>query len=537
MLDNLQDVFGAVTVGLLALSLVCLYCWLTYRPNLAFWTFCRRPFHRFKKIPSLFFIFVPFIYGFGLIVQDITDNLTDSEYRKVFFISDWQHRVLDSEGNHRLKVLFEDRKATGLWTNISSEMGYISQILYRIYPKNADKVSEFLKSPVEFAKCNKEQARKFVNTIYYEAKNWAYLQKNYFAELESIQRRIDFSRSTFLVSTWGVVLFPLLVIVSFVRLYRQPQNTITKSKLPIKLLKVLSLLVAVSIFGWFGYDRAETNFNERAFGYFFSHLRQSMSTKKHTVDARLQGNLWVQTSGEYEAITRQTFRAAIKATADRVCGIGVSASNCSTPVGQAGWRLSEHNRPYAFVMDLDETILDNAPYQSLLISAGQSHSDELWNDWITHRYDDVGLVPGAREFLRGLKKLRVAPIFISNRLESERHATVKTLVNLGISDGDPMYRLLLKKNSSQKDARRALIENRFEVVGFVGDNLGDFSDEFNQADTFEERLEYVRRYTKNWGSNWFTLPNPVYGKWQAFVGEEPVEKYLSITRSRKIGTH
>ena len=530
MLDNLQEVFGAATVGLLALGVLSLVPWLLTRPDVSYVRYWWKSFRRMGRTPSLLVVSVPFVFGFGLIIQDFTDNLTDSEYKGTLFVAELQHRILGSEGDHRVKLLFRDGEETGLWNNISSELGYISRILHRTYPQKADEVRKFLQSPAEFTKRNRDQALSFVNTVYYEAKNWAYAQDTYFDELESIQRRIDFSRSTFLVATWGIAGILLVSLFVFARLYFQDPKTTMKSEFAKRFAKVLVLLMLVSFFGCVGYDRSETNFNERAFGYFFSHLRPEMSSITEFVDARLQGNLWIQTSGEYEAIARQTFRTAFEATLDRVCGSGVSASSCTTPVGLDGWRLSEHDRPYAFVMDLDETILDNAAYQSLLIITGQLHSDALWNDWIQHSFDDVGLVPGAEEFLQRLATLRVAPIFISNRPEAERQATVATLMNLGVSDEDPLSRLLLKTNSSSKDARRALIENKYEVVGFIGDNLGDFRDEFNQVDAIEERLEVVRRYQENWGTNWFTLPNPVYGNWQAFAVEEPIEKFLSIAR-------
>lgn len=285
MPGDLPEIFGALAVGLAAIAvLISLVAW------------CRR-----QRVQWMLYVHIswldtaravvvlPFVFGFGVVVQDITDHLTDSEYR-ITGIGALQHNLMRSEGSHRVKallgdVLEADWDPGALWNHVAAERDYLEKLLSRFYP--ADDVTGFLDDPADFARKRKEQSKrgrfdlfktelsdleKMVNTIYYEAKNWAYREDNYFDELEAIQRRIDFSRSIFLVGSWGVVLFVVASLICLPRWWRRRVNL----KGPIvRLARSLLALAIVCVFSWLGYAKSEHNFNERVFGYFFSHLRAS----------------------------------------------------------------------------------------------------------------------------------------------------------------------------------------------------------------------------------------------------------------------
>ena len=88
---------------------------------------------------------------------------------------------------------------------------------------------------------------------------------------------------------------------------------------------------------------------------------------------------WMQTSVEYRLISGQTFRAAL-AQLDKAI---------KTP----GWdALAPSERdtavtglPLAVIVDVDETVLDNSPYQARLIRDGKSFNDFTWNEWVQER--------------------------------------------------------------------------------------------------------------------------------------------------------
>ncbi|MBN2564924.1 MAG: hypothetical protein JXB46_04360, partial [Candidatus Eisenbacteria bacterium] len=95
----------------------------------------------------------------------------------------------------------------------------------------------------------------------------------------------------------------------------------------------------------------------------------------------LNANVYVQTSGEY-----------------RACCYGIYAA--------AGLRLEElledaepaPVRP-AVVMDLDETVLDNASFQTLLYENNLDYTPALWVRFEREGANEVGLVPGAAAFI------------------------------------------------------------------------------------------------------------------------------------------
>ena len=67
---------------------------------------------------------------------------------------------------------------------------------------------------------------------------------------------------------------------------------------------------------------------------------------------------------------------------------------------------------------------------------------------------------------------------------------------------------------SGKDPRRATVAARWCVLAMAGDQLGDFSDKFNDKSlTVQTRraLAQAPGIAARWGAGWFLLPNPLYG--------------------------
>jgi acid phosphatase len=233
---------------------------------------------------------------------------------------------------------------------------------------------------------------------------------------------------------------------------------------------------------------------------------------KATAD-RLHAQLWMEMAPEYKALCHQAFNGALIHVREAVAS---SPKASRQPVGQTG-------KPLAVVADLDETILDNSGYQAQLVLSGTDFSPETWNQWVA-QISGVRLVPGALSFLQELDKLQVKVVFISNRPDSLRAATVETLAGLGVSiDGleNPDHlKLLLKQSTSNKDVRRRAVSAKYDVIAYLGDNLGDFPDvlQDNSAAT-HHRVDTLRG---NFGRNWFVFPNPAYGSWtRPLRGQDP----------------
>src|SRR5690606_5860341 len=90
-------------------------------------------------------------------------------------------------------------------------------------------------------------------------------------------------------------------------------------------------------------------------------------------DDNLNAVLWVQRSAEYRATAAQTYRAA---TARLDEALGQADWNALVPAEREG-----SGRPQlkpAVVLDIDETVLDNSPYQARLVRDGGEYSDPSW---------------------------------------------------------------------------------------------------------------------------------------------------------------
>ena len=231
----------------------------------------------------------------------------------------------------------------------------------------------------------------------------------------------------------------------------------------------------------------------------------------------LDADLWIQTSAEYRACCLQTYRLAGESLRRKL-----AAFNRNGP------------KPPAIVMDLDETVFDNSPFQTFLFRYRLAYSDELWQGWEKDHADEVRLVPGALDFIRAAEAAGVAVCYISNRTEEFRDGTVAALRHVGLDVKNLERRLLLAKETSDKTARRDEVRARYEVLMLLGDNLRDFAEEFRAPKVapgdaaglkaaIAQRDDKVDREREKWGDDWFILPNPVYGEWAKLAGDDPLE--------------
>jgi len=255
----------------------------------------------------------------------------------------------------------------------------------------------------------------------------------------------------------------------------------------------------------------------------------------------LHANLWMQTSAEYQALCRQTFSSALRE-------IKQAAKKAKRRQGRP---VGPDKKPLAVVADLDETILDNARFQSAMDAAvwadrmDLGYTTKRWEQWERDNAEEVGLVPGAGPFIAEVEKLKIVMVYISNRLDRQRESTIRALAHNGINtqglqDGLEL-RLLLKepeKSGSSKQDRIKRVDEKYHVVAYLGDNLGDFpaSPEAPQDRTQQlvARRQYVESNTDLWGTRYFMLPNPVYGSWDQILPKTVKERMELLKRATNL---
>jgi len=229
----------------------------------------------------------------------------------------------------------------------------------------------------------------------------------------------------------------------------------------------------------------------------------------------LDSNLYMQTSAEYRACCIQAFRWAKRVIRDKVIARVASEA--------AGQTLS---RPPAVVLDLDETVLDNRQFQSRQIREGWAYNTDYWAHWEANGTNDVGVIPGAVEFIHHLQTLGIQPVFITNRNVRSQNETLAALERHGISVPTELLLCADVNTKSNKDSRRESIREKFDVLIYVGDNLRDFDNLFKDDESLgdpaariDARKSSVDEHASKFGDEWILLPNPAYGEWQKPLGK------------------
>ena len=228
--------------------------------------------------------------------------------------------------------------------------------------------------------------------------------------------------------------------------------------------------------------------------------------------------IWLQSSTEYAAVAAGVYAAATAALREM-------AQNASAPTDGM-----------AIVLDVDETVLDNSPYQGQLIFDDANYGRESWDRWVALRA--AADVPGVVDFIGNAQSLGFHVVFITNRpcrvrpdstdvcpqIEDTRvnleavgiDTSLTTLFLRGQQPPTPCRALLTPEeqatgtwSSSDKTSRRECVELDRKIVRLFGDQLGDFTEEHGAPGR-----STAADFKEKWGSTWFMLPNPTYGGWK-----------------------
>jgi 5'-nucleotidase (lipoprotein e(P4) family) len=223
--------------------------------------------------------------------------------------------------------------------------------------------------------------------------------------------------------------------------------------------------------------------------------------EKDTADAQNLNRLlvavsWYQHAAEMEAIYYQGFNIA-KMRLDEAI------------------KEKSSSKPLAVVVDIDETMLNNSPFETSLLNQTYKLSD--WYKWTSQA--SAKALPGALEFAKYAQSQNVEIYYVTNRDDNERVVTLKNLEDVGFPFADEKH-LMTKSdlsestgNTSTKEGRRNKVAENYEITLLIGDNLNDFSQIFEDRSKNDGK-EAVEKNKEQFGKKFIILPNPMYGAWE-----------------------
>jgi 5'-nucleotidase (lipoprotein e(P4) family) len=219
----------------------------------------------------------------------------------------------------------------------------------------------------------------------------------------------------------------------------------------------------------------------------------------------LQAVLWYQHAAEARALYYQAYNIAC----DRLAALtqNVPGSN-----------------KLAVIVDVDETVLNNGPFEAGLIQKGRDFTQPAWEDWT--KQCKAERLPGAVEFLNLAVSRNIDVFYITDRSTNEYQATAQNLRAQGFPMVDDKH-LLLADDNPGKQKRRNRVENEgYTVIMLFGDSLPDFSTQFDQANSLE-RAAAVDKAKDEFGRKYIILPNPMYGAWERVLKKDATQAGIS----------
>jgi len=221
----------------------------------------------------------------------------------------------------------------------------------------------------------------------------------------------------------------------------------------------------------------------------------------------LNAELWMQTAIEYRA-NCLTVYALAKTRLDEAL-----ADKNWTAYDQTG---AYRDLPPAVILDLDETAIDNSAFEAGLVVDNSDFNPKTWDDWI--KIAQAKAIPGAVEFTNYANSKGVKVFYVSNRAAAQKAATKQNLQALGFPSSGNVDTLLMKNDRPEwsgnaKGARLAYVAKSYRVLLLFGDQMGDFTDQYNTS--ISERDQTFEALKAHFGHDWIMLANPAYGSWES----------------------
>ena len=220
------------------------------------------------------------------------------------------------------------------------------------------------------------------------------------------------------------------------------------------------------------------------------------------------GSLWYQNAAEVDALYQQ--------------GYNVATNKLKELLKQPT------DKPYSIVLDIDETVLSNIPFQVKMIKDGTAFNPKLWDEWVQKA--EATPVAGAKEFLQFADKNKVQIYYISDRTDAQVDATIKNLEAQGLPVQGRDHLMFKKEGDKSKEGRRQEVLKHTNLVMLFGDNLVDFAEFSTKSESDRDKM--FEQLKAEFGDKFIIFPNPMYGSWESAVykGEKKDGKGQSEAR-------
>jgi 5'-nucleotidase (lipoprotein e(P4) family) len=166
----------------------------------------------------------------------------------------------------------------------------------------------------------------------------------------------------------------------------------------------------------------------------------------------------------------------------------------------------------AVIVDIDETVLDNSPYEAECILEKINYPAK-WEEWCNMA--KAKAIPGSVDFLNFVKDKNADVFYVTNRKENLREATEKNLKDKGFPLVDKVH-VLMKTETTNKEKYRNIIGQDYHIAVLMGDNLADFTSVFEKKAT-DDRIRLTDSLKSVFGNKFIVLPNAMYGDWETAI--------------------
>lgn len=167
---------------------------------------------------------------------------------------------------------------------------------------------------------------------------------------------------------------------------------------------------------------------------------------------------------------------------------------------------------WAVILDADETVIDNSPYEIQQARLGVPYDSASWDAWV--KRSAARALPGAVAFTNRVHALGGRVVIVTNRDQQYCGATRDNILGVGVPADEVLCRT--DRANGSKDPRFEAVQAGtapstlppLHVLMWVGDNIQDFPHLSQAIRTAPDSV------LAGFGDRYIVLPNPMYGSWE-----------------------